>query len=318
MEFQQLGLSRYNISRIGFGCAPMGGYDYGQVDDSESIASVQRALELGINFYETADIYGFGHSEELLAKALGNNIKSVTIASKFGLKWDSNGKITRDCSSERVVKALENSLRRLKLDTIDLYQIHWPDHHTPIEQTIEALLKCQKAGKIKNIGCSNFEVNLIESCQKHGRLESLQYSYNLLSRSLEKNHLACCKKHKMSVITHSSLARGFLSGKYTHSHVFSDTDTRKNSHYFSSENMLKKKQLINSMKSIANKYGKTISQVALRWLLENQLVTSVVVGIKNIKQLEENIGSLGWQLSDKDIADLNSYSNMFIDSYPNQ
>lgn len=300
MDYIRMGLTDLQVSRIGFGCAVMGGYDYGAVDDGDSIAAVKKSLEKGVNFFDTADVYGFGHAEEVLGKALGRKRNEVIIATKFGLKWDQSGRVSKDCSKKRVFQALDNSLRRLKVDAITLYQIHWPDNKTPIEETMEALLSCQKAGKIKHIGCSNFEIDLIKEYQKFGKLDSLQSSYNLLDRAVENEILSYCRNFKMAFFSHSSLARGLLSGEYNERHKFVGSDTRKSSHYFSDENMDKSQNLLCTMREIASKCGKTVPQVAIRWILDNPSVTGAIVGIKNIYQIEDCTGALGWKLSRED------------------
>jgi len=311
MDYIRLGLTDLKISRIGFGCAAMGGYDYGAVDDRDSIAAVQRALERGINFFDTADVYGFGHAEEVLGKALGRKRDKVIIASKFGLKWDQHSRVTRDSSPKRVFEAIDNSLRRLGVDAITLYQIHWPDADTPIQETIEALLACQKAGKVQYIGCSNFDKGLIENAQKFVRLESLQASYNLLDRNVEKELLSYCRDVRMAFFAHSSLARGFLAGKYNGRHKFAGSDTRKYSHYFSDEDVDDNQNLLCTMREIASKYGKTVSQVAIRWILDNPLVTGAIVGIKNIYQIEDCMGAFGWKLRHEDFNALSGQGGVW-------
>ena len=311
MEYAKLGLTDLRVSRIGFGCWAIGGHGYGKVDDNESIVAARKALDAGINFFDTADVYGFGHSEEILGKALGTQRNDVIIATKFGVNWDENGHTFKDCSAKRVVKALENSLRRLKIDTIPLYQIHWPDPNTALQETMGALFDCQKSGKIKYIGISNFNAGLIEQIQKIGRIESLQSSYSLLDRAVEKGVLQCCQKSNISFVGHSPLARGFLSGKYEIGHKFLEWDTRNESSYFSRENVNEKRQLLDKMKKIGEHYSKTFSQVALRWLLDNSMVTCVVVGLKTINQVKENSTSTDWRLSPEDFEDLCLLSNMF-------
>jgi len=306
-----MGLTEYNVSRIGFGCAPMGSFDYGNVNDKDSINAVRRALDMGINFFDTADIYGFGHSEEVLGKALGKRRNDVIIATKFGLKWDHNGRVSRDCSAKRTFEAIDNSLRRLKVDTIPLYQIHWPDPNTPIDETMEALLAIQKSGKIQHIGSSNFTPDLIKKSHQFSKLESLQSFYNLMERYFEKDVLACCREYKMSFFAHTPLARGFLSGKYKFGHKFKGPDTRNDCLYFSDENSDEKNNILDTLQEIAKKYEKTISQVAIRWVLDNPLVTSAIVGIKNVEQVEQNVGAMGWNLSSEDIVSLSQLSIIF-------
>jgi aryl-alcohol dehydrogenase-like predicted oxidoreductase len=314
MEYKKLGKTDLEISRIGFGCWAIGGHGYGEVDDKESILAIRKALDSGINFFDTADVYGFGHSEEILSKALGAQRNNVIIATKFGINWNENGRTFKDCSAKRVSKALENSLRRLKIDTIPIYQIHWPDPNTTLRETMGALIDCQKSGKVKYIGISNFDAGLIEQIQDIGRIESLQSSYNLLDRSAEKGILQCCHKFGMAFIAHSPLARGFLSGKYKTGHTFSELDTRNKGPYFSRKDSKEKKQLLDMIKQIGGHYGKTVSQVALRWLLNNPMVACVIVGLKNIHQVRENAASTDWTLSLEDFEKLSIQSQIFANA----
>lgn len=308
MEFSRLGLTGYDVSRVGFGCAPMGGYDYGEINDADSIRAVRKALDLGINFFDTADVYGFGHAEEVLGKALGKERNRAVIATKFGLKWDNNGRVTRDCSRKRVFEAVEGSLRRLQVDAIDLYQMHWPDLSTPLCETMDALLACQAAGKIIHIGCSNFTIELIDELCKSGKVDSLQASYSMLDRAAEHGILRSCGELGLSFIAHSPLARGFLSGKYGPGHGFEGTDTRNGCPYFAQDDG-RKARLVARMREVGARHGKTVSQVAIRWILDNPLVTSAIVGVKNESQLYENTLSADWRLSDSEFKELSSISS---------
>ena len=312
MQYNRLGLTEYNILPVGFGCAPMGGYDYGSVNDSDSIRAVRKALDLGINFFDTADIYGFGHAERILSKALGKDRNKVVIATKFGLRRNNNGKAVKDCSPKNIIKSLEESLCRLRVEAISLYQIHWPDPQARIEDVISVLCACQKSGKIKYIGCSNFERELLDRSRKYGRLESLQVPYSLVDRGIEKEIIKHCKDFNISILTHSSLARGLLSGKYKDASRFSGTDTRKDSKYFSNVQAMEKQNLMKAMARVSLKYGKTMPQVAIRWILENPCITCAIVGFKNVNQVSEIIGALGWSLTDEDYDNLSDMANVFI------
>jgi aryl-alcohol dehydrogenase-like predicted oxidoreductase len=302
MEYQRLGLTDLKISRIGFGCWAIGGHGYGKVQDTESIAAIQKALDLGINFFDTADVYGFGHSEEILGKALGSHKNKVVIATKFGVNWDDKGNTFYDCSPKRVTEALEASLRRLKVDCIQLYQVHWYDKITPIYDSLEALKKCQKAGKIKHFGCSNIPLSYVYETSKAYRIESLQYSYNISHINLEENIIQCSKLLKISIIAYNVLGRGLFSGKYSSHNNFEERDTRPRDKNFQGEKLRKNLALLHEIKSMCSSYNKTPSQFAIRWVLDNENVTCALVGIKNLMQLEENMGALGWTISKEDVA----------------
>jgi aryl-alcohol dehydrogenase-like predicted oxidoreductase len=274
----------------------MGGWDYGSVNDHESIAAVHAALDVGVNFFDTADVYGFGHSEKVLRKALGTSCGDVIVATKFGLNWDDQGRTTRDSSPKRVVEALESSLRRLKLDCIPLYQIHWPDPTTPIADTLEALDRCKTEGKIQHIGCCNFSRELIETAQAISRLESLQVPYSLGQREFEDVMVMSAEQFGMGVLCYNALAQGLFVGKFTRESVFEDDDLRSRSVLFQGEKLESNLATLNRLQAVANKCEKTSGQVAIRWVLENKSVTSALTGIRTAAQALENIGGSGWSL----------------------
>lgn len=314
MEYSKLGMTDLRVSKIGFGCAPMGGFDYGKVVDEESVTAVRKALDIGINFFDTADIYGFGHAEEVLSGALGNDRHKVVIATKFGLAWDKEGNVTRDSSAKRVVTALEESLRRLKVDAISLYQVHWIDPITPIEETVGALLKCQQEGKVRYIGFSNVDRTLMEKAQKICRIDAVQSSYNLLNRLNEREVIPFCHESDIAFVAHSPLARGFLTGKYATGQHFTGSDTRAKSTYFSMEMSVEKGQVLEEIQRIGIQCGHTRTQVALRWMLDNPLIEALIMGVKNMNQLEEGAGSLGWRLNQTDYDNLSMRSEVFVNA----
>jgi aryl-alcohol dehydrogenase-like predicted oxidoreductase len=300
MEYKKLGETDLEVSRIGFGCWAIGGHGYGKVDDIESIKAIHKALSLGINFFDTADVYGFGHSEEILSKALGSKRNKVIIATKFGVNWDEHGETYRDCSPKRIVEALEGSLSRLQIDCIPLYQIHWYDGITPIYEIMETLKKCQKEGKIRYIGCSNFSVELISEAFKVHRLESNQLLYNFVQRKSEIDILRCAEELKMGIIVYGSLARGLFSGHYGLDATFVSNDTRGKDENFQGEKLKKNLQWLDKIKEMGTAYHKSPSQTAIRWVLENGNVTCAMVGIKKAIQIEENVGAVGWKLNKED------------------
>ncbi len=314
MEYARLGITDLEVSRIGFGCAPMGGYDYGRVNDEDSILAIHTALDGGINFFDTADVYGFGHAEEVLGKALGNDRKNAIVATKFGFAWNSAGKVSRDCSPQRLVKAIEDSLRRLGLDVIPLYQMHCIDENVPLVGTLEALAKCQKEGKVNWIGLSNVEPDVLEEAQRVCKVVSIQSSYNLLRRQVEENLLFSCRRKGTAFLAHTPLARGFLTGKYDAHHAFKEPDTRSKSTYFSSELNIEKRDVLYRVNKCAEKYNKTSTQIALRWILDNPVVTSLILGIKNESQVQDGFGAAGWNLEPDDYAELLLSSKIFKNS----
>ena len=297
MEYRLLGKTRLSVSRIGFGCGPASGYDYGPVDTAEWSAAVRLAVDRGVNFFDVADVYGFGRAEELLAHALGEKRRDVVIATKCGLAWDAAGRVRRDLSRQSVVRALEGSLRRLRLDSIPLYQIHWPDPAVPIEDALETLAQCRDAGKIQFLGVGNLSLDMLRSAHSFRRFESQQIAFNLLSREPERQIFSWCQSVHVSNIAHSGLARGFLAGRNSAGSAFHGTDTRRNSPYFSLRGQAEKAELLIAIRRIGMETEKPISSVAIRWILDHPQICSVLVGIKNPKQVEENLEAVDWRLT---------------------
>jgi len=301
MEYQRLGLTDLEVSRIGFGCWAIGGHGYGNVDDGESIKAIHKALDLGINFFDTADVYGFGHSEEILGKALGSKRNDVIVATKFGVNWEENGRTFKDCSAKRIVEALDGSLRRLKMDCIPLYQIHWHDEKTPIEHVMEVLLKCRDAGKILHIGCCNLSKELLSKRCIKREIVSCQYLYNLAKREHEDVINSSSKDLGISILAYSVIGRGVFSGKYNVGSHFGASDTRAKDNDFLGKQYRENISVANKLKEIGERYGKTSVQVAIRWVLENSNVTCAITGSKTPEQVSENVGSTGWSLDQNDM-----------------
>jgi aryl-alcohol dehydrogenase-like predicted oxidoreductase len=300
MEYNRLGLTDLRVSRVGFGCWALGGHPWGPVDDKESIAAIRRAMELGVNLFDTSDVYGFGHSEEILALGLGDERKRVVIATKFGVKWDDQGRISRDISPRSVVQSLEDSMRRLRIDCVPLYQINWPDGKTPISDALEALRRCQEAGKIRYIGCCNFSPDQIREAWDTHHIDALQAPYNVMDRSIEETIRPVCEELGISLLTYSSLAHGLFAGKFTPDVRFGKEDIRSRSVYFQDGARTKNFQAVNLLTEIGKRYQKTPAQVAIRWILDSPGITCALTGIKTSAQTEENVGALAWKLSQDD------------------
>lgn len=310
MEYKQLGSTGLEISAIGFGCWAIGGHGYGLVADRESVRSIRRAIDLGINYFDTADVYGFGHSEKVLGRALGQQKDKVIITTKFGVNWDANGRTYKDCSPKRIREALEGSLRRLGVDCIPLYQIHWYDGVTPAHDLIETLNKFKQEGKIQHVGCTNFSIGFIRQLLAMDyRLESLQVEYSLLERGHENTMLYCEKELKMGIIVYGVLARGLFSGKYDTRSTFGQNDTRSRDKFFSVNALENNLILVQVLRELGVKYGKTPSQVAIQWAIQKGNISSAIVGVKRVAQIEENVGSIGWTLDPEDNAYIESIAS---------
>lgn len=307
MEYTTLGESGLRVSRLAFGCEALGGYDWGKVDDQESIAAVRRALDLGINFFDTADVYGLGRSEEMLSRALGARRREVVIATKFGINWElypggGRARTFRDSSPKRVVEALEGSLRRLKLDSIPLYQVHWADPDVSVRDTMEALVKCQEQGKIQHIGYSNATCKALYEAHQIHQLASLEVPYNLGDRTIEEGTIPCCMELGIGVLAYEPFAQGLLTGKYDRNSKFGEDDRRHRLKHFQGIELERYLKIVDMLKKIALRYGRSPAQVALRWVLDNTSITAAIVGIKTPDQADENVCALGWELSPADVA----------------
>jgi aryl-alcohol dehydrogenase-like predicted oxidoreductase len=300
MECRPLGKSGLNISIQGFGCWAMGGSGWGDVDDNESIAAVHRAREHGINFFDTADAYGFGHSEQVLAKALGKDHSGLVVATKGGLAWDDQGRIRNDCSPEYLQGALEESLKRLKVERIDLYQIHWPDPSVPVEDTIGWAFDQVAAGKIHSVGVSNYDTKQMGRALSVGPIVSLQPPYSLLDRSIEEAILPFCRKEEIGVVAYSPLGMGLLTGKFAPESTF--TGWRAIFEYFKGERYQANLRVVERLRALAEKRGVTVGQFALAWVMGQPGVTSAIVGAKRPDQVDENAGAAGVLLDEEELS----------------
>lgn len=305
MEYVKLEGLYIKVSRLSLGCWQLGGHGWGKVSEADMIKAVYKALDLGITLFDTAPIYGLGHSEELLGEVLQTKRQEVIIATKVGLTWE-NGKYFKkfnDCSPENINREIEASLKRLNTDYVDIYQIHWPDPDNPIEDTMVALEKLRAAGKIRLIGCCNFPLPLLKRALKAGRIDIVQVLYNLIDREVEKDLLPFCRDKNIAVLTYSPIARGLLTGKYDKDTKFGADDHRGKNRdkYFSDEALPRNLRIVDKVKCVAKKMNKTSAQVALRWLMQSDCVTSAIFGAKNSDQLEENVAASGFTLSSEDM-----------------
>jgi aryl-alcohol dehydrogenase-like predicted oxidoreductase len=307
MEYIRLFNTDLTISRLIFGCEPLGGTDWGKVDENLLDQAVSRSVDLGVNCFDVANVYGLGLAEERLSQILGSKRHEVVIISKFGVNWEtprgqSRAKTFLDCSPERVISALEGSLQRLRLDCIPIYLVHWPDPKTPIDKTLEALLRCQKEGKIQYFGVSNFPLTLLREANHFTNVGILELQYNLVDRSSEEELLPYCQTEKINVFAYGSLAQGLLTGKYDASTTFEKDDRRHRLPHFQPDAIKKNLRILDKLKTIGDQYEKTVSQVAIRWILDNPSISAAIVGAKTPYQTEMNLGALDWQLTDQELT----------------
>ena len=309
MRYVNLEALDIRLSCLGLGGEQLGGHSWGKVSEKEMVAAVHRAVERGVTLFDTAPIYGLGHSEEVLGKALGAARKNVIIATKVGLVWkkDKQFEKSTDSSPAAVEKEVDASLKRLGTDYIDIYQVHWPDPDTPIEETLLAMKKLQQSGKIRCIGVCNFSLGLLKEAVKYSEIGTIQIPYNLIDRKYEGDVLPFCRDHKIAVFAYSPIARGFLSGKYDKNTTFGKDDrrSRDDDEYFQDAAAAKNLSVLEKLEIVAGKLKKTPSQIALRWVLESPYITSAIFGAKNSSQVEENVAAAEFTLSREDIELLN-------------
>lgn len=297
------------LSVIGLGCWGLSGPTvWKESNDDKSIKVVQKALELGVNFFDVAPVYGFGHAEEILGRAIkGFPRDKVFIATKCGLVWDQQGRIKRCLSKESIMKEIDASLKRLQTDYVDLYQLHWPDPNTPIEETMEAMLKLKDQGKIRYIGLSNFSIDTAERLLPY--ISSMQGLYNLFERNARSYHnipleyrtenevLPFCQKHGLAFFPYSPLMQGVLTGKFSENDTFNDV--RSANPKLVGENYKKYVTAANRLKSIAARYGRPLSHLSLNWLIKHESITSIIAGATSPEEVEENVAAVSWDMSDE-------------------
>jgi aryl-alcohol dehydrogenase-like predicted oxidoreductase len=285
-------------TRVALGTWAIGGWMWGGSDDAESIRTIQSAIDRGINIVDTAPVYGFGHSEEIVGRALaeGGRRQKTLIATKVALEWK-DGKVTRNANRARIEHEIEDSLRRLKIDVIDIYQVHWPDAATPIAETAETLGRLFKAGKIRAIGVSNFDVAQMQAFRAVAPLHTIQPPYNLFEREAEKDVLPYAAKHDIATLAYGSLCRGLLSGKMTTDSIFGGDDLRRKDPKFQPPRFQQYLAAVAALDAFAkSNYGKTVLDLAVRWILDSQPLSVALWGARRPEQLDPVVEISGWKL----------------------
>ncbi|MYL25183.1 MULTISPECIES: aldo/keto reductase [Halomonadaceae] len=299
MEKRAFGNTDIQVTPVGLGTWAIGGWMWGGTDEAQSIDTIHRAIDKGIGLVDTAPVYGFGRSEEIVGKALADGRRDqVALATKVALNWnDDHDKVWRDASASRIEQEVDDSLRRLQTDRIDIYQVHWPDPETPMEETARALEKLYRAGKIRAIGVSNFTPAQMDELQKTVPLHSLQPPYNLFERDIEQEVLPYCRENGIATITYGALCRGLLTGKMREDTQFTGDDLRKNDPKFQGERY---RQYLNAVAELdrfaRERYQKNVLALALRWLVDQPGVTTALWGARRPEQLDP-VGEIdGWSL----------------------
>lgn len=305
MEYRKLGNTDIKVATLALGTWAFGGDRWwGRQDDLASQKTIYRTIELGINFIDTAPIYGNGHSETVVGEALKKERlrDKVILATKAGLRWEKPKSETsfHSLKRESILKEVEDSLKRLQTEVIDLYQAHFPDPDTPIQETAETLHRLYQTGRIRAIGVSNFSVGQMREFMKFSPLHSLQPPYNMFRREIESEILPFCIENNIAVIAYSPLNNAVLTGKFFFGEKIPQDKVRSINYDLKEENFEVNKEIIISLKEIAAKYKKSLTHLALNWIIAQKGLTCAIVGARSPAQIEENIGALGWEISQED------------------
>ena len=308
MQTKKLGWTDLNLSIIGVGTWAIGGggweYSWGPQDDRESISTIRHALEKKINWIDTAPVYGLGHSEEVVGQAIKGLRDKLIIATKCGLVWDKDGNISHHLKKESIRSEIEASLGRLEIDVIDLYQIHWPDPDEEIEEAWSTIADLIKEGKVRYAGVSNFSAEQLKRVQPIHPVASLQPPYSMLERGIEEELLDYCSANNIGVIAYSPMQKGLLTGKFTRERVqnLPADDHRREDPHFQEPEFSANIELVKGLRSIAEKSGRTVAQLAIAWVLRRPEVTAAIVGARRPFQIEETVIAAESMLSREDIT----------------
>jgi aryl-alcohol dehydrogenase-like predicted oxidoreductase len=321
MNTKRLGRTDVEVTELAFGAWAIGGWMWGGADSKDAVRAIETAIDNGMTTIDTAPVYGFGLSEELVRKAVKGKRSQVQILTKFGMVWDekkgdfffkstdNNGKpidIYKYSSKEKVMKDCDESLRRLGTDYIDLFQIHWPDTTTPVSETMEALSILIKQGKIRAGGVSNYPLELLEEAEKTFIVASDQVPYSMVNRDIEKELVPFCIEKNIGIIVYSPLQRGILSGKIRQGHVFNEGDTRPSTNFYKEPNLSRIVKLTEDFKEIADARNISVSQLVLNWTIMQPGISCVLAGARNEAQVLDNVKAASFRLSGDEMNHINS------------
>lgn len=310
MEKKKLGNSDLQITPLGVGAWAMGGggweFAWGPQNDEESIAAIHAALDQGINWIDTAAVYGLGHSEEIVGRAIKSRNPRPYVFSKASMVWDEYGKIGQSLRAQSIRREVEASLRRLNIDAIDLYQIHWPNPDREIEEGWAEMTRLKDEGKVRYIGVSNFDVKQMRRAQKIAPITSLQPPYSLLARQAESEILPYALRNKIGVIVYSPMFSGLLSGSMTRARIarMPEDDWRKSNCNFQEPLLSANLRLVELLRDIGFRYGLTPGEIAIAWALNNPAVTAAIVGMRHPKQVQGIIGAADFRLSLSELKEI--------------
>ena len=322
MQTRQLGKTDLFITPLGFGSWAVGGggwqFGWGSQDDRESIAAINRALDRGINWIDTAAVYGLGHSEEIVAQAVKGRAERPYIFTKCSMVWDQEGNIRHSLKRDSIRREVEDSLRRLQIETIDLYQIHWPDPLADIEEGWSTLSDLKREGKVRYIGVSNFNVEQLRRAMKIDRVDSLQPPYSLIKPQVDDEILPFCERNGIGVLVYSPMMSGLLSGRMTRERVshFHDDDWRRNKPEFQEPRLYRNLWLAELLKNIGRQDGLSAGEIAIAWTLRLSAVTGAIVGGRSPEQVDGIVGAADFRLTDDEIDGINRFAraNVWVNS----
>jgi aryl-alcohol dehydrogenase-like predicted oxidoreductase len=313
MQTRQLGNSDMHITPLGIGAWAMGGggwaFAWGPQDDDESVSAIHAALDAGINWIDTAAVYGLGHSEEVVARALKGLPKKPYVFTKCERVWNERREIGKSLKADSIRREVEASLRRLQLDVIDLYQIHWPEPDEDIEEGWTAMAQLQREGKVRWIGVSNFDVGHLRRAQAIAPITSLQPPYSILAREIEEEVLPYTQAHGIGVIVYSPMKSGLLSGAMTRERIAAmpADDFRRRTPHFQEPRLTRNLELAELLRAIGQRHGRTTGEVAIAWTLRHPAVTAAIVGMRSAKQVEGVIGAADFRLSADEVGEIEAF-----------
>jgi len=312
-ELRKLGNSDLQITALGVGAWAMGGagwkFSWGTQDDSDSAAAIRAALDAGVNWIDTAAVYGLGHSEEVVGQTLKGISKKPYIFTKCERRWEENGNIFPSLKADSIRKECEASLRRLDVDTIDLYQVHWPEPDAEIEEGWTEMARLKEEGKVRFIGVSNFNVDQMKRAMKIAPITSLQPPYSLLARKVEPEILPFALQNGIGVIVYSPMRAGLLTGKMTRERALnlSTDDWRSRDKDFQEPNLSPNLKLVELLRKIGERHGRSPGEVAIAWTLYNPAVTGAIVGLRKAEQVHGTIGALTFRLSSNEASEIEAF-----------
>ncbi|HZQ67187.1 MAG TPA: aldo/keto reductase [Terriglobales bacterium] len=312
MEKRRLGTSNLEITPIGVGAWAMGGggwqWSWGPQDDQNSIHAIHRALDAGVNWIDTAAVYGLGHSEQVVARALEGRSQRPLVFTKCERVWNEQGEISGSLKAHSIRQECEASLRRLKVDVLDLYQVHWPEPDSDIEEGWIELAKLKEEGKVRYIGVSNFSVAQMQRAQRIAPITSLQPPYSILARGVEDEILPFARRNNIGVIVYSPMHSGLLTGAMSRQRVasFSPDDWRRRNPDFQEPALSRNLRLVELMREIGQRYGRNPGEVAIAWTLHNPAVTAAIVGVRSPAQVDGILGAASFRLSEAEVQEIES------------